>query len=130
MFCNLLDCSHVVCLYQKSVRVCNTEFVCKTVRPAFSCQTSAISLPFIPIPCPIPIIAVGLGPLLHPAKLTRPNLTLNVHLGSCPMENCHVLGKSPLGKCNWESTYKHPIHNFYRSFFYDRKLFIFLVLKL
>ena len=47
MFCNFLDCTHVVCLYQKSVRVCNTELVCKAVRLAFSCQTSAISLPFI-----------------------------------------------------------------------------------
>ena len=38
-----------VCLYQKSV--CKvTVPVCKAVRLAFSCQTSAISFPFIPIP--------------------------------------------------------------------------------
>ena len=39
-----------VCLYQKSV--CKDyRTVCKAVRLAFSCQTSAISFPFIPIPC-------------------------------------------------------------------------------
>ena len=47
--CNFLDCNHVVCLYQKSV--CQFKvLVCKAVRLAFSCQTSAISIPFIPIP--------------------------------------------------------------------------------
>ena len=34
----------------KRVCVCNKELVCKAVRLAFSCQTSAISLPFILIP--------------------------------------------------------------------------------
>jgi len=38
-------------LWTKRVRVRNTELVCKAVRPAFSCQTSAISLPFTPIHC-------------------------------------------------------------------------------
>ena len=49
LFYNFLDCSHVVCLYQKSV--CKfTVPVCKAVRLAFSCRTSAISFPFIPVP--------------------------------------------------------------------------------
>ena len=43
-----------VCLYQKSV--CKvTVPVCKAVRLAFSCQTSAISFPFIPIPWYSPV---------------------------------------------------------------------------
>ena len=37
-----------VCLYQKSVKF--TVPVCKVARLTFSCQTSAISFPFIPIP--------------------------------------------------------------------------------
>ena len=40
--------------------VCNTELVCKAVRLAFSCQTSAISLPFIPIPCVCKIVEYAL----------------------------------------------------------------------
>ena len=34
----------------KNVCVRFTELVCKAVRLAFSCQTSAVSFPFIPIP--------------------------------------------------------------------------------
>jgi len=49
LFYNFLDCSHVVCLYQKSVCQFNV-LVCKAVRLAFSCRTSAISFPFIPVP--------------------------------------------------------------------------------
>ena len=49
LFYNFLDCSHVVCLYQKSVSQF-TVLVCKAVRLAFSCRTSAISFPFIPVP--------------------------------------------------------------------------------
>ena len=41
----------MLCVCTKRVCVCNTQLVCKAVRLAFSCQTSAITLPFIPIPC-------------------------------------------------------------------------------
>jgi len=41
----------MMCVFTKTVCVCNNELVCKAVRVAFSCQTSAISLPFIIIPC-------------------------------------------------------------------------------
>ena len=41
----------MLCVCTKRVCVCYTELVCKTVRLACSCQTSAISLPFILIPC-------------------------------------------------------------------------------
>ena len=44
------------CVCTKRVGLCNTELVCKAVRMAFSCQTSAIGLPFIPIPCSIYIV--------------------------------------------------------------------------
>ena len=40
----------MLCVCTKIVCVCNIELVCKAVRLAFSCRTSAISLPFIPIP--------------------------------------------------------------------------------
>ena len=40
-----------VCVCTKRVCVKFTVLVCKAVRLAFSCQTSAISFPFIPIPC-------------------------------------------------------------------------------
>ena len=50
MFSNFLDYSYVLCVCTKRVSVCDTELVCKAVRLAFSCQTSVISLPFIPIP--------------------------------------------------------------------------------
>ena len=39
----------MLCVCIKRVCVRNTELVCKAVRLAFSCQTSAISFPFIPI---------------------------------------------------------------------------------
>ena len=41
----------MLCVCTKKECVKFTEFVCKTVRLAFSWQTSAISFPFIPIPC-------------------------------------------------------------------------------
>ena len=40
----------MLCVRTKRVCVCDNKLVCKTVRLAFSCQTSAISLPFILIP--------------------------------------------------------------------------------
>ena len=40
----------MLCVCTKRVCVCYTELVCKAVRLAFSCRTSVISLPFIPIP--------------------------------------------------------------------------------
>ena len=40
----------MLCVCTKRVCVCNNETVCKAVPLAFSCQTSAISLPFIRIP--------------------------------------------------------------------------------
>ena len=40
----------MLCVCTKRVCVCNNELVCKAVWLAFSCQTSAISLPFILIP--------------------------------------------------------------------------------
>ena len=46
----------MLCVCTKRVCVCNTELVCKAVRMAFSCQTSAIALPFIPIPCSMYIV--------------------------------------------------------------------------
>ena len=39
----------------KRVCVCNNEFVCEALRLAFSCQTSAISHPFILIPWAKPV---------------------------------------------------------------------------
>ena len=39
-----------VCVCTKRVFVKFTELVCKATRLAFSCQTSAISFPFIPVP--------------------------------------------------------------------------------
>jgi len=50
----------VYCLYQKSV--CKfTVLVCKAVRLAFSCRTSAISFPFIPVPwfCALEVFILG-----------------------------------------------------------------------
>ena len=53
---NLRHCSAIsltivmLCVCTKRVCVCNNELVWKAVRLAFSCQTSAISLPFILIP--------------------------------------------------------------------------------
>ena len=51
------DCSTIsltvivmVCVCIKRVCVCDTELVCKAVWLAFSCDASAISLPFFPIP--------------------------------------------------------------------------------
>ena len=41
----------MLCVCTKRLCVCDTELVCKAVRLNFSCQTSAISLPFIPILC-------------------------------------------------------------------------------
>ena len=41
----------MLCVCTKRVCVYYNELVCKAVRLAFSCQTSAISLPFILIPC-------------------------------------------------------------------------------
>ena len=49
----------MLCVCTKRVCVCNTELVCKAVRLAFSCQTSAISLPFIPIRWGLTLIASG-----------------------------------------------------------------------
>ena len=40
----------MLCVCPKRVCVWNNELVCKAVRLALSCQTSAISLPFILIP--------------------------------------------------------------------------------
>ena len=40
----------MLCVGTKRVCVCNTELVCKVVGQPFSCQISAISLPFNPIP--------------------------------------------------------------------------------
>ena len=41
----------MLCVCIKRVFVRNYELVCKAVRLAFSCQTRAISFPFIPITC-------------------------------------------------------------------------------
>ena len=46
----------MLCVCIKRVCVCYKELVCKAVRLTFSCQTSAISLPFILIPCVVSII--------------------------------------------------------------------------
>ena len=46
----------MLCVCTKTVCVRFTELVCKAVRLAFSCQTSSISFPFIPIPCYFQII--------------------------------------------------------------------------
>ena len=51
LFCNFLDCNVMLCVCTKRVCVRNNELVCKAVRLAFLCQTSAISLPFIHILC-------------------------------------------------------------------------------
>ena len=40
----------MLCVCSKRVCVRNIKLVCRAVRLAFSCQTSAISFPFIPIP--------------------------------------------------------------------------------
>ena len=43
-------CTKRVCVSNTKPKAC-TVGIYKAVRLAFSCQTSAISLPFIPIPC-------------------------------------------------------------------------------
>ena len=54
---NLQQCSAIsltvvmLCVCTKRVCARFTELVCKAVRLVFSCQTSAISFPFIPVPC-------------------------------------------------------------------------------
>ena len=48
----------MLCICSKRVYVRFTEIVCKAVRLAFLCQTSAISFTFIPIPCFRSIIIV------------------------------------------------------------------------
>ena len=40
----------MLCVCSKGLCVCDKELVCKTVRLAFSCQTSAVSLPYILFP--------------------------------------------------------------------------------
>ena len=49
LFCNFIDC--MLCVCNNGECVCNIELVFKAGRLAFLCQTSAISLPFILIPC-------------------------------------------------------------------------------
>ena len=50
LFCSFLDCSHVCVSGPKECAFFEKEPVCKAVRLAFSCRTSAISFPFIRVP--------------------------------------------------------------------------------
>ena len=59
----------MLCVCTKRVCVRFTELVCKALRLAFSCQTSAISFPFIPIPWKDRIIAMGCSTSVQSRKL-------------------------------------------------------------
>ena len=55
----------MLCVCTKRVCVCDTELVCKAVRLAFSCKTSAISIPFILLPWISLLIVIKRTPWLR-----------------------------------------------------------------
>ena len=91
----------MLCVCTEKVGVKNTELVCKAVRLAFSCQTSAISYPFIPIPWfgPLSAYTEARGPLANPSRSTRPRLQQLQRNKRSKL----IFGKLPLGKMHiWE----------------------------
>ena len=79
LFCSALSLTVVlrVCVCTKRVCVCYKELVCKAVQLAFSCQTCAISILFIFVPCFYqPKCSTHCWSVVHVQKKNLPKFTM------------------------------------------------------
>ena len=82
----------MLCVCTKRVCVRYTELVCIAVRLAFSCQTSVISLPFIPIPW---VGSFCLRMFIYPSSSTFVAFALLIFPNSAEGIKDHALASNP-----------------------------------
>ena len=114
---------NIMCVCTNRVFVCNKEPVCKAVLRAFSCQTSAISIHFILVPCFITIQKFNNKKLVfcdygksNPTFLSRHNELLKIFW------NVHCIANSDRIFLQNEQNVQNSFSEFDVSF--NRKSFI------